>query len=117
MTMKTISLPLMMASLLAGCSNEGQEAISSAPSHAKETTSVFPDMPSIDNTVYENIKKTCAQCWQLEKMKMDTFKVVPQGDEYVVECDGIVDGELYRSVIRANASGQWINDGRAKKNP
>jgi hypothetical protein len=33
------------------------------------------------------------------------------------QCDEIKDGELYRSTIRVDGDGNWINDGRTKVNP
>ncbi len=77
----------------------------------------FPDLPAIDLAVYKNIKKTCLRRWDMKKMKMDTFNVRPERNEYVVDCDGIFEGELYSCVIRANSEGKWINDGRGKRNP
>ena len=107
----------MMASLLAGGSPSHSNLPPSTSIPCRTASAIFPELPSIDRTVYEQIQKTCSERWQLDKMKMDTFNVRPDRDEYVVECEEIVDGELYRCVIRVNSAGEWINDGRGKKTP
>ena len=117
--MKTLIFVLAttVALLTAGCAVQSQEAAPATPSQTGEGLSVFPDVPSIDRTVYDNIKQTCGERWQLDKMKMDTFELIPDRDGYVVKCDGIEDDELYHYVIRVDTNGNWINDGRTKKTP
>ena len=115
--MKTLSLLLVTELAMVGCSRSQMDTPSSPPEILKKASVLFPDTPSIDDAVYENIQQTCTERWNLEKMKMATFAVRPDRGEFVVECDGTVDGELYHCVIRANSEGGWINDGRTKKNP
>ncbi len=115
--MKIMSVLIMIAILFAGCARSPNNAPSSTPAHPIKTFAEFPALPSIDNTVYAQIKKTCGVRWQLENMKMDTFTVVPDRDKYLVKCDGVEDGEIYRCTIRVDGDGNWINDGRTKKTP
>ena len=112
-----ITLVTTVTLLTAGCVDQTQDATPATPSQAGEALSKFPALPSVDKTVYDNIKKTCGERWQLEKMKMDTFEVILDKDGYLVKCDGIEGGELYHYVIRVDSNGNWINDGRTKKTP
>ena len=112
-----IVLAATVAMLMAGCAEQTQDATPATPSQTGEALSIFPDIPSVDKTVYDNIKKTCGERWQLEKMQMDTFEVILDRDGYLVKCDGIEDDELYQFVIRVDRNGNWINDGRTKKTP
>jgi hypothetical protein len=112
-----IMLAATVALLTVGCAEQTQDATPATPSQTGEALSTFPDLPSVDKTVYDNIKKTCGERWQLEKMKMDTFEVIPDRDGYLVKCDGIEDDELYHFVIRVGSNGNWINDGRTKETP
>ncbi len=73
----------------------------------------FPDLPTIDSEVYKNIQQTCTERWDLENMKMDTFSVRLDRDEYLVGCDGVVEGELYRCWIRTDSEGKMLKAGRA----
>jgi hypothetical protein len=73
----------------------------------------FPEIAYIDSTIYEVIKVTCDKYWDLNKMIDSTFKVLVEGDEYVIQCDGYVDNQLYLFVIRVDKNGKWINDGRS----
>ena len=115
--MKTMAAFLMVAILFAGCAPSPSNAPSSTPVDRIKTFATFPALPSIDNTVYAQIKKTCGARWQLENMKMETFTVAPDRDEYLVKCDGVVDGDIYRCTIRVDGDGNWINDGRTKNTP
>jgi len=94
---------------------DGGDAAS--PPRTGASASTFPEIPSLDAALYDNIKKTCGEHWQLRNMKLDTLTVTPSRDEYSVRCEGIVDGEPYRCVIRVDHNGNWINDGRSKKAP
>ena len=117
--MKALIIILVTAVTLltAGCAVQTQDATPATPSQTGEAASIFPNLPLVDKTVYDNIKKTCGERWQLEKMKMDTFEVIPDRDGYLVKCDGIEDDELYHFVIRVDSNGNWINDGRTKQTP
>ena len=115
--MKILFLFSVMAMVIAGCTQPSAEAPSSRLVTRKKASVSFPALLSIDSVVYKNIQQTCAERWDLKDMKMDTFTVRSARDEFVVECDGIVEGELYHCMIRANSVGKWINDGRVKKNP
>ena len=107
----------MLVLVLVGCADSDSNKLAGPPPVIQPKLTVsFPEMSSIDSSVYKNIQKTCSERWNLKKMKMDTFNVRPDQDEFVVECDRIEEGKLYRWVIRANSEGKWINDGRAKKN-
>jgi hypothetical protein len=75
----------------------------------------FPKIDNVDSIVYNEIKKTCETYWDLSKMIATTFEVVKEGEEYVIQCDGYLDGQLYRFVIRVDKNGKWINDGRSIK--
>lgn len=74
----------------------------------------FPQMPSLDARVYENIQQACRERWHLDAMRMETFTVVPDRDGYLVKCEGVDDDELYLCTIRVDGNGKWINDGRVK---
>jgi hypothetical protein len=78
-----------------------------------DTTFSFPSTEKIEPQVYEEIKKTCATYWDLDKMIDSTFEIISDGDEFSVHCDGILDGQLYHFVIRTDSDGKWINDGRS----
>jgi hypothetical protein len=112
-----IMLVATVTLLTASCADQIQDETPATPSQAGKALSIFPDLPSVDKTVYDNIKKTCGERWQLERMNMDTFEVIPEEDGYLVKCDGIEGGELYHYVIRVDSNGNWINDGRTKKTP
>jgi hypothetical protein len=75
----------------------------------------FPEITNIDSSVYNEIKKTCEKYWDLDKMIDTTFKIIAEGDEYVVQCEGYLDGKLYLFIIRVDKNGKWINDGRSPK--
>jgi hypothetical protein len=115
--MKILFLSVVMAIVIAGCTRPPAEAPSSRSVTRKKASVSFPAFPSIDSVVYNNMQQTCAEYWDLDNMKMDTFTVRPEGDEFLVECDGIVEGELYHCVIRANFVGKAINTGRTKTIP
>jgi len=106
-----------MLLIVAGCSQPSTETPLSPPETSKTVSVKFPDLPELDDTVYKNIRQTCAERWNLKNMKIDTFKVRSDRDEFVIECDETAEGTLYRCVIRATSEGKWINDGRSKKNP
>ncbi len=112
-----IMLAATVSLLTAGCADQTQDAMPATPSQTGKALSTFPDLPSVDDTVYDNIKKTCGERWQLEKMKMDTFEVIPDKDGYLVKCNGYENNQLYHFVIRVDSNGNWINDGRTKKTP
>ena len=112
-----IMLAITVVLLAAGCSSRTQDARPTPALETGESGSVFPDLPAVDRTVYENIKKTCGERWRLENMKMDTFTVIRDRNEYSVKCDSVEDGELYRRTIRVDGDGNWINDGRSKRTP
>jgi hypothetical protein len=73
----------------------------------------FPSIENIDKHVYDKIKKTCVTYWDLKSMIDTTFEIISNGDELSVNCDGIIDGQLYHFVIRTDSAGKWINDGRS----
>jgi hypothetical protein len=75
----------------------------------------FPKTDTLDAQVYNQIKITCEIYWDLSKMIDSTFEIIKDGDEYIIQCDGIIEGQLYRFVIRVDKNGKWINDGRSKK--
>ncbi len=81
------------------------------------TSPEIPYLLALPDPPRENIRKTCRHRWQVQDMKLNTFQVRPDRNEYVVECDGIIDGELYHCVIRTDSTGNWINDGRTRKTP
>lgn len=115
--MRALALVVMLLLVVAGCApTPGEEPC--APPGASDTPFVlFPALPGIDPSAYENIRQTCAERWSMEDMQMETFSVRPDRDEYLVECDGLVEGELYRLVLRVDSQGEWINDGRRDRPP
>ncbi len=76
---------------------------------------IFPEIENIDQSVYNEIQKTCDSYWDLSNMIDTTFKIIKDHDEYAVHCDGFIDGVLYEFVIRVDEYGKWINDGRSIK--
>jgi nitrous oxide reductase accessory protein NosL len=117
MNIQIVMLALAIALLTAGCAPRNQNATPATPAQAQDSRSTFPSLPLVDRTVYKNIQQTCAERWTLENMKMDTFTVSPDRDDYLVTCEGVEDGELYHCTIRVDGNGKWINDGRIKKTP
>ncbi len=83
----------------------------------KAATPDFPEMLAMPDPQRENIRQTCRERWPIENMNLKTFRVRPDRDEFVVQCDGTFDGTLYQCVIRTDKNGHWINDGRTKKEP
>ena len=81
----------------------------------KQTDFHFPELEHIDSNVYNEIKLTCEEYWDLSTMIDTTFEIYPEGLEYAVHCDGYIDSSLYHFVIRVDEYGKWINDGRTKK--
>ena len=81
----------------------------------KQSDFSFPDINNIDIEIYNEIKNTCEAYWDLSNMIDDTFEITIDGDEYVVNCDGLLDNELYLFSIRVDENGNWINDGRVIK--
>ena len=77
----------------------------------------FPDISSINTNVYAEIKKTCNERWDLDQMNEDTFEIIKDNDEYVINCDGYIESALYKFTIRTDKNGKWINDGCSLKNP
>src|SRR4030042_2814735 len=69
----------------------------------------FPEIEHIDPTVYDEIKRTCEEYWDLSIMIDSTFEIYPEGNEYSVYCDGYLDEVLYQFVIRVDEYGKWIN--------
>lgn len=115
--MKSILLYSFLLLIASGCSKANTDVKSPMIVSQERKVTLFPDMPTIDRIVYENIRKTCSERWVMENMKMDTFIVKPDHGEYLIECIGIYEGELRRCVIRADAKGKWINDGMEKIKP
>lgn len=72
----------------------------------------FPENNYIDSNIYNEIKITCETYWDLSNMIDSTFKIIKDGDEYSIQCDGYFDEQLYHFVIRADKNGKWISDGR-----
>ena len=72
----------------------------------------FPEIDYIDSQVYNEIKITCEIYWDLSNMIDTTFKIIEEGYEYAIHCDGYLDGQLYHFAIRADKNGKWINDSR-----
>jgi hypothetical protein len=73
----------------------------------------FPEIDYIDLPVYNEIKRTCETYWDLSHMIDSTFKIIEDRNEYLVECDGYLKGQLIHFVIRTDENGKWINDGRS----
>ena len=75
----------------------------------------FPDRYNSNQTVYNQIKQTCAERWDLSQMIDNTFEIIQDNDEYLLHCDGYSEGKLYHFVIRVDKYGIWINDGKSLK--
>jgi hypothetical protein len=75
----------------------------------------FPEITNIDPSVYNEIKITCEKRWDLNKMIDSTFKIVADGDEYSVRCEGYIENQIYIFEIRVDSNGKWINDGYTLK--
>jgi len=103
--------------LSAGCAPKSAQVPVQQSSTRVDPNPGIPQMIAMPDPPRENIRRTCSERWPIEKMNMKTFHVKPDRDEFVVQCDGLFDGELYRCVIRTDSQGHWINDGRTKKNP
>lgn len=71
----------------------------------------FPEISFLDPPVYDEIKLTCEEYWDLSQMNDNSFEVKADGDEYSVNCEGNINGELYQFVIRVDSMGKWINSG------
>jgi hypothetical protein len=116
MRIRFIVLGLAIA-LTSGCvSKPPQVPVHESPTRADPNPGI-PQMIAMPDPPRENIRQTCRERWPIEKMNMKTFHVKPDGDEFVIRCEGTFDGEVYQCVIRTDSQGHWINDGRTKKNP
>lgn len=98
-----ISLLIVTSLIFVKCDKENDD----------DTIFNFPSIENIDTQVYDEIKKTCETCWDLNIMIDTTFEIISEGDEFSVHCDGNLDGQLYHFVIRTDKYGKWINDGRS----
>jgi hypothetical protein len=114
--MKTqIMIVGLVAVLAIGCAKQASgPAFGKLPAPSKHATPDFPEMLAMPDPPRENIRQTCRERWPIGNMNLKTFHVRPDRDEFVVQCDGTFDGELYRCVIRTDKNGHWINDGRTK---
>ncbi len=75
----------------------------------------FPEITNIDSSVYDEIKITCKKCWDLDKMIDSTFEIRVAGDEYVIQCEGYSENQIYIFWIRVDSNGKWINNGMQQK--
>lgn len=103
LSIMTISLLIIIFFTFIKCDKENED----------DTTFSFPSTDNIEPHVYEEIKKTCATYWDLDKMIDSTCEIISDGNEFSVHCDGILDGQLYHFVIQTDSDGKWINDGRS----
>jgi hypothetical protein len=77
----------------------------------------FPEISSIDSSVYNEIKKTCEAYWDLSNMIDTTFEIKADQGEYVVQCEGYMYNRLYIFLLRVDKNGKLIWWGRwSKKN-
>lgn len=74
---------------------------------------MFPDLGGANNDVYDQIKKTCSEYWDLSQMIDDTFEIKMDYGEYVVSCNGYSEGALHRFVLRLDQNGHFINGGNS----
>lgn len=78
----------------------------------------FPKIDWLDPPVYKQVKETCRTWWDLNNMIADTFEIkIKEGIGYVIDCDGYLEGKLYRFGILVDENGKWLNGGRTLKNP
>ncbi len=75
----------------------------------------FPEISEIDSGVYEEIKNTCEEYWDLNNMIDSTFEVTVDFDEFIVKCEGYIDDILYVFYLRVDKDGKWINGWRSPK--
>ena len=116
--MKTlIIITVAMLSITSGCGPNPRGLGTSSPSEPSIAPPDIPQLLAMPNPPRENIRRTCRERWVIKNMNMKTFSVRPDRDEFVIQCDGIIDGELRQCVIRTDSNGNWINDGNTKKNP
>jgi hypothetical protein len=73
---------------------------------------IFPEIENIGTSIYDEIKKTCETYWDLSRMFDTTFEIINNSNEYLINCEGKIDGVLYQFFIRVDKYGKWINDGR-----
>lgn len=102
-----IPISILSLSLFAQCQKDNEES--------KNSVFNFPEITNIDSSVYNEIKLTCEKYWDLDKMIDSTFEIKAEGDEYIIQCEGYLDNQLYVFVIRVDKNGRWINDGRSLK--
>ncbi|HAH26273.1 MAG TPA: hypothetical protein DCL77_21325 [Prolixibacteraceae bacterium] len=70
----------------------------------------FPVNQTIDAGLYAEIKKTCQSHWDMNQMIDTSFRVEKDGLEYVIRCDGYLNGGYYNFEILADENGKWISD-------
>lgn len=70
----------------------------------------FPVNQTIDASLYAEMKKTCQAHWDLNQMIDTSFRVVKDGVEYLIHCDGYLNGGYYTFEIITDENGIWISD-------
>jgi len=67
---------------------------------------------TLDPTVYAEIKKTSETHWNLSQMIETTFNVDKNGVEYLIQCDGFLNGGYYTYTILTDENGQWKSNSK-----
>ena len=78
----------------------------------QQTQFNFPVIATIDLTVYAEIQKTSAAHWDLSQMIETTYKVEKNGVEYLIQCDGNLNGGYYNFTLITDENGQWESDSK-----
>lgn len=100
-----LSVTILFVSLFTQCKKEN---LSEDPFAFK-----FPDIDYVDTLVYNEMKKTCSDHWDLTTMADSTLIILSYTEGYEIYCNGAQpDGQKYLFKIITNEQGQWISDNK-----
>ncbi|MGE5427349.1 MAG: hypothetical protein ACM3O8_05595 [Methylococcaceae bacterium] len=100
-----LGITLLFISLFIQCKKEN---IAEEPTGFK-----FPDIDYVDAVVYSEIKKTCSDHWDLNKMADSTMIIISYNEGYEIYCNGEqTEGQNYSFKIITDGQGKWINDNK-----
>lgn len=74
---------------------------------------MFPDIDYVDAQVYTEMKKTCSDKWDLNKMADSTLIIISYNEGYEIYCNGGQSGgQNYSFKIITDGQGKWISDNK-----
>jgi hypothetical protein len=101
----------MVIIILLACNNDDQKPT------CLNTFNFPAKIERCDSIVYEKIKNSCIENWDLCELVDSSFNVYSYGNSYDAECDGIVYGELLRYVLGFDNNGNLITEYTLPRSP